>query len=465
MEFLLALNIVDSPVLTVLKVLSCVGVVLLLLRRPRRWPLIVAVALAAGAAAAVLTLLVTEVWLNAFGTPLAWHTRAWAVAVFLGLFLAGASWWKSTAWRKVGAGFAAVLFLVTATVGINAYYGLNKTIASLAGISLEQPVKLNPVVPHAAAVNGPPLWKTWVPPAGMPALGTTGTAAIPGTESGFHPRPAGIYLPPAAQTANPPALPLVVMMMGQPGNPDPQYMAGVLNEYAAQHNGLAPIVIVADQLGDPTVDTLCLDTALYGHPETYINKDVVNWASTHLNIIHDRKYWTIAGYSHGGQCAISFAAKFPQLWGNVLDISGEEYPGAEHPADTLHDVFGGKQAAYNAEKPVNILGRHRYQDTAAIFTVSGDDYGFLGGAQRLSAAATKSGMKTSYIEIPNAGHLVRALNEGLQKGFEVLYPRLGLSPQPAAAGSGAAGSGPGAGGSGAAGAGAAGIRDGLHPGQ
>ena len=437
MDFLLALNIVDSPILTILKVLSGAALVLLLLRRARHWPQVAAIAVGAGAAAAVLTLLITDQWLHLFGPPLAWHTRAWTLALFLGLFLSGASWWKSRPWRKVFACCTAVLLLLTATVGINAYYGLNKTVASLAGISLERPLKLNPVVPHAVPVNGPPLWKTWAAPADMPSRGTTGTAAIPGTESGFHSRPAGIYLPPAAETANPPALPLMVMMMGQPGNPDPQYVAGVLNDYAAQHNGLAPIVIVADQLGDPTVDNLCLDTALYGHPETYINKDVVNWASKHLNIIHDRRYWTIAGYSHGGQCAISFAAKYPQLWGNVLDISGEEYPGAEDPAANLQNVFGGKQAAYDAQKPVTILGQHHYRDTEAVVTISSDDGAFLTGAQHVSAAATKAGMKTSYFEIPNGGHLVRALNEGLQKGFATLYPRLGLSPQPVGAGAGA----------------------------
>lgn len=140
---------------------------------------------------------------------------------------------------------------------------------------------------------------------------------IPGTLSGFTARPAGIYLPPAALVDSPPALPLVVMMMGQPGDPDPRFAAESLNEFAAQNRGLAPIIIVADQLGNSLVDDLCLDTARFGNAETYINKDVVDWARSNLNVIGDARHWTVAGYSHGGQCAISFGAKYPEIWGNI----------------------------------------------------------------------------------------------------------------------------------------------------
>jgi len=262
----------------------------------------------------------------------------------------------------------------------------------------------------------------------MPTRGTIGTEVIPATVSGFTARPAGVYLPPAALTAHPPKLPLVVLLMGQPGNPDPQYIAAVLDRYAAAHQGLAPIVVVADQLGDPTVDTLCLDTAKFGKVETYVNTDVVAWARTHLNILGTRDSWTIAGYSHGGQCAISFAAKHPDLWGNVLDISGEEYPGAEHAATTLADVFAGNQAAYDAQTPAVILSQHSYPDTTAIFTVSTDDSAFMPGVKRVSAAAQAAGMHVTYGEVLNGGHVIGALNGGLDQGFAALYPRLALSP-------------------------------------
>ncbi|MET4146881.1 enterochelin esterase-like enzyme [Arthrobacter sp. UYCo732] len=133
------------------------------------------------------------------------------------------------------------------------------------------------------------------------------------------------------------------------------------------------------------------------------------------------------GYSPGGQCAIYFAAKYPSLWGNVLDISGGEYPGAEEPVTNLREVFGGNQAAYDAQKPANIVGKRTYPDTTAIFTASTDDAVYLEAARHLSAAAEASGMTLTYYRVPNGGHVIGALNGGLEKGFEVLYPRLGLS--------------------------------------
>jgi enterochelin esterase-like enzyme len=429
-KFILGLNIVDGPLIVASYVLSMALCATLLVRRSRRPAAMTVLSVAAGAAVGVAVLLVAERILHAFGGPLGWPVRIWAIAFFAGLGLCAANLRASGTWRKVLAAAAALSFAATAALGINAYFGLNATLASFLGVSLAPRIDLGPVAPHAAAPPKP-LWETWRAPEGMPAEGSTAQIIIPPEISGFPSRPAGLYLPPAAQVPNPPALPLVVLMMGQPGLPDPQYAAAVLNDYAAHHDGLAPIVIVADQLGDPLVDNLCLDSPLYGRPETFVNRDVVDWARSHLNIIDNPKYWTIAGYSHGGQCAISFAAKYPSVWGNVLDISGEEYPGAEDPETHLRDMFGGNQAAYDAQKPVNIMKQQRYPNTQAIFTASTDDPVYLEAARHVSAAAAAAGMAVTYYEVPDGGHVIGALNGGLNKGFEVLFPRLGLSqPSP-----------------------------------
>lgn len=423
----LALNIVEGPLIQACYVLSAACTVALLLGRPRRLTVLLALAGVAGALAGAVTLLVSERFIHAFGGPLGWPVRIWVIVLFTGLGLCGANLPKSRPWRKALACAGALGFALTATLGINAYYGLHPTVASFLGISLAPRMDLDPIKPHGPARHQFRLWESWKPPAQLPAEGTTAQVVVPPQSSGFVSRPAGLYFPPAARVPNPPALPLVVLMMGQPGNPDPQYVATVLNDFASHHDGLAPIVIVADQLGDPDVDNLCLDSPLYGRPETFINRDVVDWALSHLNIIDDKKYWTIAGYSHGGQCAISFAAKYPSIWGNVLDISGEEYPGAEEPETNLREMFGGSQSAYDAVKPINIMKQRTYPDTDAIFTVSADDPAYLEAARHVAAAATTAGMTVTYHEVPNGGHVIGALNGGLTKGFAVLYPRLGLS--------------------------------------
>jgi enterochelin esterase-like enzyme len=184
---------------------------------------------------------------------------------------------------------------------------------------------------------------------------------------------------------------------------------------------------VVDQLGDPTKDPLCLDTAM-GRAETYIMQDVVPWAKQHLDVLQGRQYTTVAGYSNGGQCAAYLGAKYPEVFGNILAISPVEYAGAEQSDDVLRSVFGSVQAAYDAVKPANIMAsKAPYPDTTAIFTAGENDPGFAPGAERLAAAAQAAGMTTTFFLVPEADHGVSGLNGGLEKGFEVLYPRLGLA--------------------------------------
>lgn len=431
-ETFLSINIVEGPVIFTCFALSVIAAVFLLYRRPtRRWALTAVIAAVAGLGSAVLIWFFTvRVW-NLFGVGLGITTYLWLAAVCVGVSVAIASLWKSSRTRTTIAAVSVLLFLVTGTLGVNAAFGLNRTVGSLLGVSAEPALPLTPPSAGAGqATAGPvrPLWQTWTPPADMPAQGTTGTQVIPPTLSGFSSRPAGLYLPPAALVANPPQLPLVVLLMGQPGNPDPSFIADTLNREAATHKGLAPIVIVADQLGDPAADPLCLDTQRYGKAETFITQDVVNWARANLNILPDAAHWTIAGYSNGGQCAVSLAAKYPALWSNLIDISGEEFPGSENEAATLHDIFNGDQAAYDAQKPVNLLAAHALPNTVGVFTVGSNDSAFIPGVRRVSAAAAAAGMKVTYWEAPNGGHVLPALTDGLDKAFEVLYPRLGLAP-------------------------------------
>jgi enterochelin esterase-like enzyme len=430
---LLRFPVLTPVVLGTAFALAAVVVILLVARRTTRWPALAAAGILGGAMVGVLALWLVEGVADAFGPALGWSTRAWVVGCCGALGLAVMNWRRSTVRRKVGALLGSVVLIAASVLGINALYGLNPTVGSLVGVAtvdqLALPVPIaspGASVATATAVTGP-LWQTWTAPPGMPTVGRTGIENIPSTISGFTARSAGIYLPPAALTAHPPTLPLVVLLMGQPGNPDPQYIAAVLDRYAAAHQGLAPIVVVADQLGDPTKDTLCLDTTQFGKVESYVNKDVLPWARTHLNVMTDRAHTTIAGYSNGGQCAISFVAKYPELWGDVLDISGEEYPGADHAAGVLKDIFKGNQQAYDAQKPAVILAQHSYPDTVGIFTVSTDDSAYKPGAQRIAAAARAAGIQVTYFEVPNGGHVIGALNGGLEEGAAVLFPRLGLS--------------------------------------
>jgi hypothetical protein len=429
-DFLLDVNIVEGPFLYTVYAIAAAFFIYLLGRGDGwAWVLTVFVVLIVGAIAGVATLWIAVNLLDSFGGPVADATWWWVPAAFAGIALAIWNLWHSRWWRKLIAVLAIPIFSLTAMFGINAAYGLDPTLGSLLGLSTAGTIDIDTPDDPPGADPTEPLYLTWTPPADMPATGTIGTpgGGVPNTNSGFPARAAQLYLPPAALVADAPRLPLVIMMMGQPGDPDATFIGGVLDDYAAQNNGLAPIALVVDQLSDPTIDPLCLDTDM-GKVETYIMQDVVPWAKQNLNVLQGRQYTTVAGYSNGGQCAAYFGSKYPDVFGNILDISGEEFPGADNAGDVLAAAFNGDQAAYDAVKSANIMAAMApYPDTVAIFTVGENDPTYIPGAQRNADAAQAAGMQVTYFVVPGAGHVVDALNGGLEKGFEVLYPRLGLS--------------------------------------
>ncbi|RFA06534.1 hypothetical protein B7R54_19410 [Subtercola boreus] len=428
---MLNLNILDGPVVLGLYILSALSLFFVLSRRPLRGYLRPAVTgLLGGVLLGTAMKLLLVDGLNLFGGPVSETVTALFIigCGALGMTLSGL--YKSRWPRKAGSLGGALIIALTLTLAINATYGLNPTVAAFLHINTDPAAALVAANPPATSAQTQPPLSSWSPPPDMPAHGTTGQLAdanaIPNPASGFPARNAEIYYPPAALVKNPPALPFLLMMMGQPGDPTAKNIAAVLDQIAANHHGLAPIVIVADQLSDPTKDPLCLDTAL-GKAETYLMKDVTSWARSHLNILPNPAAWTIAGYSNGGQCANYFGAKYPALWGNILDVSGIEYAGAEQSTTVLKQIFAGNQQAYDAVKPAHIMAATRYADSTAIYTAGEKDAALVDVQQRMAHAASSAGITTHYVTIPGADHGVTALDGGLTAGFKLLYPRLGLS--------------------------------------
>ncbi|GAA1002287.1 alpha/beta hydrolase [Subtercola frigoramans] len=432
-QALLNVNIVEGPVVVTVYVLSSVLVVFLLARVPlKRFLRLTMFGLLGGAAAAVAIKLVLVDVLNTFGSPVSDVDFGFFVIGLAAIGLAVSNAVSSTTGRKVTAAASVITFALATTLAINQSYGLNPTVAAFLHINTDPPLTLVPTTPNPVTRSHPagPLYATWVPPAGMPSHGTTGQLtganAIPNSESGFPARNAEVYYPPAALVDHPPALPFVLMMMGQPGDPSAKNIAKALDAIAAKNNGLAPIVIVADQLADPTKDPLCLDSSL-GKAETYLMKDVTRWARAHLNILGEPKSWTIAGYSNGGECANYFGSKYPAMWGNILDISGIEYAGVEQHANILKTIFAGNQTAYDSVKPAIIMTRNHYPDTTAIYTAGEKDPSLIAVQKQLTSTAINAGIVAKFVTIPGADHGVTALDGGLTAGFELLFPRLGLS--------------------------------------
>lgn len=438
-EVLLDVSVVDGPLPIVVYALAGACFVYLLFRdRSTAWGFGVVVLLIVGAILGAGVLWIAVNVLGTFGGPVDDSVWWWVPAATAAILVALWNLWRTRWWRKLVAVIAIPLYVLAAAVGINAGYGLNPTIGAVLHISTADELDL-PDQADEAPPGDPaePLWQTWVPPEDLPEQGVTGEVqgGIPNAVSGFGARPAQLYLPPAALVEGAPRLPLVIMMMGQPGDPDVRFLAEVLDRYAAEHDGLAPIGLVIDQLGDPYVDPLCLDSAR-GNVETYVMQDVVPWARAELGVLQGPRFWTVAGYSNGGGCAAYFGAKYPEVFGNFGAISPTEYAGAENSAQTLDEVFDGDELAYLAVRPANIMAaKAPYPDSFGVFTVGAADVGFRAGTARLADAAIAAGIVTTLVELDGVDHDVRSLEGGLDAVFEVLYPRLGLeepAPEPEA---------------------------------
>lgn len=430
MNAILGLEVINSPAMWAVYALAVAVTIVLIWRRPnRRWARRAVIFVLAGVAIGVIAFFLVNAF-DLFGVDIPLTAGIWTSAALAGSGLAIASLWGSRLWRKIVASVAIPVYIVAALLGVNAYYGLNTTLGAMIGVLPSHPITLPALIDDTAAPTQP-LATTWTAPAGMPAVGVRGSQEIPGVVSGFEARDAGIYLPPAALVKDPPALPLVIMMMGFTGNPDPTSISNVLDQFAARNKGLAPIVIVADQLGgDGTQDPACADSKTFGNAETYVTTDVVTWATQHLNVIDDPRYRVIAGYSNGGGCASKYGATYPDLFQSILSVSGEVYPGSENVNGVIRNVYGGDQAAFKASWPVNIMARApagTYAGMTAIYTAGANDPVFVAAAKVVSTAAAKAGMAVTLFLVPDGDHGGVAVSGGLTKGFEVLYPILGLS--------------------------------------
>ncbi len=433
MDRVLDIGILSGPAVIATWILAAVAVLLLIGIRPsrrwirRRWMLTAAVAAVGfGVVGIGLTWLLADHY-NLFGVVLTADSRMWIALAFAGIGIALASLWRATWRRAIAAPLAIVLFALTGAMGVNIAFGQYPTLRAALGLPAFGAADLPPVDPGDA---DRPTIDDWTPPAGMPAQGTVGTVTIPATASGFAARPAVVYTPPAALTDNPPLLPVLIIMSGQPGSPEDPLTAAHLQQsldaYAAAHDGLAPFVVSPDQLGSPDANPLCIDSPL-GDSATYLTVDVPNWIRANLPVLDAPGGWGIGGLSQGGTCSIQLGAAHPELFSAILDASGEEFPSLGDEATTIARGFAGDRAAYEAAKPAAIMAAHApYQDMIAVFGVGSDDAGFLPGVQRIYQEAQAAGMTASYVEAQGSAHDATAWSYIFQQGLETIADHWGL---------------------------------------
>lgn len=432
---LLDLSAVVGPVPNAITVAGTAAIVALLARRGRRWwtvvvPLLVVGAVAVAAAAG----LVVDRWWRPFPDPLPVRVLAWgAVAVFAsGVAVAAA--FRAGLRRRLLTAVLLVIALTLPAMKINAFYGYYPTLRAAFGIPDANAVDLADVPAAATVVTAPPgqdLASVWQPPPDQPATGRVAQVDIPGVRSGFSARPAAVYLPPAYLSAQRrPLLPVLVLVAGQPGGPQDWLVAGklaaVMDRFAAANRGLAPVVVVPDATGAPLANPLCLDSRL-GNVETYLARDVPEWAATTLQVDTAPGRRAIGGFSYGGTCALQLAVRAPAEYPTFLDISGQAEPTLGNRDLTVAAAFGGDQAAFAAVNPADVLASTTLPASAGVFAVGRDDAEYEPQARAMLEATRRAGMDVRLDPQPG-GHAWPVATAALEAALPWLAQRAGLLP-------------------------------------
>jgi S-formylglutathione hydrolase FrmB len=317
---------------------------------------------------------------------------------------------------------AVVLLLASGTQAVNAYYGYYPTLAEALGGPGPDEDSLASADAGAAAGT-------------IPATGQVVPVDLPGTASGFAARQALVYLPPAWSARPRPALPVVLMLHGTPGGPtdwtDGGMAQATADAWAAQHAGVAPVLVMPDINGSLTADTECVDSPL-GKVETYLTVDVPAAVQQNFGTVAPGPGWAVAGLSEGGTCSIMLALRHPAMFSAFGDFGGLVGPRAgetnEDVADTITQLFGGSQQAFAAHEPSALLQAQRFPGLGGWFQVGTDDAEPLAAIQQLAPLSRAAGISTCLVAMPGQGHTFDVWRAAFQQSLPWFAGRLGQAP-------------------------------------
>ncbi|SDG30489.1 S-formylglutathione hydrolase FrmB [Klenkia brasiliensis] len=426
-RWFIGLHLVTGPLYQILVGALFVGLaVLLVTHRHRRWfTRRVPVALVAAAVllgVAQLVLAITK----PFPDGLPWLVPLWIGLGLLGITLAVAGWAGQRWWRRAVTVLALAGVLLGAANAVNAVYQPFPTVAAALQLPPYDQADAQDVL-TTAAVSQTSL-ADWTPPAGMPSTGALAQVTIPATASGFPARPAWVYLPPAYLSSDRPDLPVWILLGGQPGSPrdwiDGGQLAQRLDDWADAHHGLAPVVVMPDDLGGEGSNPLCMDSAL-GKADTYLSVDVPDWIGKNLQVDTDHSHWAVGGFSYGGTCALQLATNHPDLFPTFFDASGQRAPTLGSASSTLAATFNGQEAPFDAVDPLHLLAAHRYPQLSGYLVVGKDDDHYRPQQEEVVAALKGAGVSVTSTELPGA-HSWDVWGPGLEGALPWLAQHTGL---------------------------------------
>lgn len=291
----------------------------------------------------------------------------WIALTGAAVVVAIAGWRRARWWRRSASLAAVPLCVLCAGLAVDAWTGYLPTVGSVwnraTGASL-------PTQTDEATA------KDMQRRHDIPKRGVMVSVTITDDASGFRHRDELVYLPPAWFAADPPPpLPAVVMVGGEFGHPTDWPTSGeaqrTADDFAAAHDGNAPVLVFADTSGAFNNDTECVN-GIRGNAADHLTKDIVPYVISHFGVSPDPAHWGMVGWSSGGTCALMTTVMHPDLIQTVVDIDGLLGPNAGSREQTVARLFGGDAAAFAAFDPATVMTAHGpYTGVAAWFAVAG----------------------------------------------------------------------------------------------
>lgn len=433
MQWFWTIPLLGTPLLVAVLTLTLLLATFVVRQRAAETPKSLRWALSGAGAGALLfgttTWLVADVFTLFGDFVLSFATTAWVV--FAGAFIGLAIGALATPgerrrwWHQLTAAGLVFVSVVAAGLGVNRDIGYFVSPDQI--LTMFTTTDL-PSLPELNTADAVALTTDWTPPSDMPEEGKLVQALVPPEQSGFKARPAIVYLPPAALTAHPPRLPLLVTFSGQPGSPQDVFNSGhltqILEEYQKSHGGLAPIVVSPDQLGTPQSNPMCFNSKL-GQNETYLIDDVIPWIRTNLPVAQDATHTAFMGFSQGATCTIQLGFGHPDVVDTLVPISPQLEPTIG--SRTVQRAFDGDQAKFDANTPLaRLKAQGNFPHMSAAFYVGEDDAKYSAWSKTLVEAARQHGVDATLIYSPGTGHNWHTAVFAIKSSFPFIISNLGL---------------------------------------
>jgi len=277
-------------------------------------------------------------------------------------------WRSARRWRRGTALLAVALCLLSTALVLNLWVGYFPTVQAAWNQITSGPLpdQTDRATVTAMAAKGT-----------RPPHGSVVPVVIPSDASHFKHRGELVYLPPEwFASSPPPQLPTVMMIGGQFNTPADWTRAGnavkTIDDFAAAHDGKAPVLVFVDSGGAFNNDTECVN-GVRGNAADHLTKDVVPFMISAFGVSRDRSHWGVAGWSMGGTCAVDLTVMHPEMFSAFVDVAGDFSPNAGDKAQTIARLFGGNADAWATFDPTTVINRHgHYSGVAGWFATSSD---------------------------------------------------------------------------------------------